>query len=94
MALSLPQYPVKILFNRAAQFHSVMNVLGKRKREFVPHIHCVWLVLLSSTVDGVKGQTIWLLSEKCTQLFICLFIGSSKRAWFGSDSVVLGNTKA
>lgn len=94
MAVSLPQYPVKILLNRATKFHSAMNMLGKEMREFVPHVRCVWLVLLNSAVDGVKGQAIWLPSEKCTQLFICLFMGSTKRAQFGSDSIVLGNTKA
>jgi len=41
MTLSLPQYTVKILLNRATQLHSALKVLGDRKKEFIPHVHCV-----------------------------------------------------
>lgn len=61
--------------------------------KFFPYIHCVWLVFLNSSVDGVKGQTTWLPSEKFTQLFICLFTGSAKGTWFGSESLLYGTQK-
>lgn len=62
MAPNLPQYPVKILFNRAAQFHSAMNVLGNRKR--IRSTYTLCLADASKQYCGWSERTDYLATNK------------------------------